>query len=85
MIDKKRKELDWQDMRMFLALGRYRSLSSAARALRVNHATVARRIQALEDSLGESLVERRPDGYVLTPAGKARWQWQRKWKPQRRR
>ncbi|QSN63099.1 LysR family transcriptional regulator [Caballeronia sp. M1242] len=71
MIDKKRKELDWQDMRMFLALGRYRSLSSAARALRVNHATVARRIQALEDSLGESLVERRPDGYVLTPAGES--------------
>ncbi len=43
MTDKKRTELDWQDMRMFLALGRYRSLSSAARALQVNHATVARR------------------------------------------
>ncbi len=54
---------------MFLALGRYRSLSSAARALQVNHATVARRIQSLEESLGEKLVERRPDGYVLTPAG----------------
>ena len=54
---------------MFLALGRYRSLSAAARALQVNHATVARRIQSLEESLGEKLVDRRPDGYVLTPAG----------------
>nr|WP_132457965.1 LysR family transcriptional regulator [Paraburkholderia sp. BL8N3] len=71
MIDRNRTELDWQDMRMFLALGRYRSLSAAARALRVNHATVARRIQSLEDSLGEKLVERRPDGYVLTPAGES--------------
>lgn len=54
---------------MFLALGRYRSLSAAARALQVNHATIARRIQSLEDSMGEKLVERRPDGYVLTSAG----------------
>ncbi|CAM2157232.1 Transcriptional regulator, LysR family protein [Pararobbsia alpina] len=54
---------------MFLALGRYRSLSATARALQVNHATVARRIQSLEESLGDKLVERRPDGYRLTPAG----------------
>lgn len=69
MGDRKRTEIDWQDVRIFLALGRYRSLSAAARALQVNHATVARRIQSLEDSLGEKLVERRPDGYVLTAAG----------------
>lgn len=71
MTDRKRTELDWQDVRVFLALGRYRSLSAAARALQVNHATVARRIQSLEDSLGEKLVDRRPDGYVLTPAGES--------------
>src|SRR4051812_44109497 len=69
MADQKRTAPDWEDLRVFLALGRYRSLSAAARALRVNHATVARRIQSLEDSLGEKLVERRPDGYVLTAAG----------------
>jgi len=71
MAERKRTEIDWQDVRVFLALGRYRSLSAAARALRVNHATVARRIQSLEDSMGEKLVERRPDGYVLTPAGES--------------
>lgn len=71
MTDRKRTELDWQDVRVFLALGRYRSLSAAARALQVNHATVARRIQSLEESVGEKLVDRRPDGYVLTPAGES--------------
>lgn len=54
---------------MFLALGRFGSLSGAARTLRVNHATIARRIQSLEATLGQKLVERRRDGYALTPDG----------------
>lgn len=54
---------------MFLALARHGSLSAAARVLAVNHATIARRLRSLEESLGERLVERRPEGYVLTPAG----------------
>ncbi|RDJ23131.1 LysR family transcriptional regulator [Bosea caraganae] len=69
MAVKKRTEPDWQDVRVFLALGRHGSLSAAARTLSVNHATIARRIQSLEATLGEKLVERRPDGYVLTSAG----------------
>jgi DNA-binding transcriptional LysR family regulator len=69
MADKKRTEPDWQDIRVFLALGRQGSLSAAARTLSVNHATIARRLHSLEMTLGEKLVERRPDGYVLTPAG----------------
>lgn len=69
MTDRKRTDPDWQDLRIFLALGRHGSLSAAARALSVNHATIARRVQSLEESLGEKLVERRPDGYTLTPAG----------------
>lgn len=69
MADKKRTEPDWQDIRTFLALGRYGSLSAAARALSVNHATIARRLRALEATIGEKLVDRRPEGYVLTLAG----------------
>lgn len=69
MADKKRTEIDWQDVRVFLALGRHGSLSAAARALSVNHATISRRIHSLELTLGEKLVERRPEGYVLTPSG----------------
>lgn len=61
--------MDWQDLRVFLALGRHGSLSAAARIPGVNHATIARRLHALEESMGEELVERRPDGYVLTVAG----------------
>jgi DNA-binding transcriptional LysR family regulator len=69
MTDRKRTEPDWQDLRVFLALGRHGSLSAAARVLGVNHATIARRLHALEQGMGERLMERRPDGYVLTAAG----------------
>jgi molybdate transport repressor ModE-like protein len=69
VADKKRTEIDWQDIRIFLALGRHGSLSAAARALSVNHATISRRIQSLEAAVGEKLVERRPEGYLLTSAG----------------
>ncbi|WP_250866777.1 LysR family transcriptional regulator [Caballeronia sp. INSB1] len=63
--------LDWEDVRVFAALARHGSLSAAARALSLSHATVARRIASLEKTLGTRLVERRPEGYVLTPAGNA--------------
>jgi molybdate transport repressor ModE-like protein len=69
MADQKRTDIDWQDVRVFVALARHGSLSAAARMLSVNHATIARRLHSLEESLGEKLVERRPEGYVLTPAG----------------
>ncbi|WP_043367355.1 LysR family transcriptional regulator [Belnapia sp. F-4-1] len=69
MADKKRTAVDWEDVRIFLALARHGSLSAAARTLSVNHATISRRLHSLEESLGEKLVERRPEGYVLTPAG----------------
>lgn len=64
-----RTGLDWEDARFFAALARHGSLSATARALGVNHATVARRVAAMEQALGEKLFERRPDGYALTPAG----------------
>ncbi|WP_414440332.1 LysR family transcriptional regulator [Burkholderia sp. 22PA0106] len=69
MTDQKRTDIDWQDVRIFVALVRQGSLSAAARMLSVSHATIARRLHSLEQTLGEKLVERRPTGYVLTPAG----------------
>jgi len=71
MADRFRTELDWEDLRFFSALARHGTLSGAARALSVNHATVARRIANLEAALARKLFERRPDGYALTPAGRA--------------
>ena len=72
MPDKKRTpNLDWEDVRYFVALARNGTLSATARHLRVNHATVARRVASLESVLGRPLFERRLDGYRLTSEGKA--------------
>lgn len=63
------KDMDWGDLRYVLETVRHGGLSGAARALGVNHATVARRIAAAEAALGVSLFDRRPTGYVPTEAG----------------
>jgi molybdate transport repressor ModE-like protein len=69
MAGKNRTSLDWEDVRIFVALARHGSLSAAARAISVTHATISRRIESLQEALGERLIDRRQDGYVLTPAG----------------
>jgi DNA-binding transcriptional LysR family regulator len=68
---KRTTNLDWEDLRYFVGLARHGSLSATARVLRVNHATVARRVSSLETRLGRSLFDRRADGYALTAEGKA--------------
>jgi DNA-binding transcriptional LysR family regulator len=60
---------DWDDLRFFLGVARAGSISGAARALDVNHATVSRRIRALERRVGVRLFERSPDGWTPTEAG----------------
>lgn len=61
--------MDWDNLRIFLAIARAGQILAAAKALHLNHATVARRLDALEESLGTRLFERRTTGTVLTPAG----------------
>ena len=61
---------DWDDLRFFLAVARSGSLSAAARALGVNHATVSRRLRALEERVGSQLFERRPDGFAPSASGR---------------
>lgn len=60
---------DWEDLRYFSVFAQEQSLSAAARQLKVDHATVARRISALEASLNLKLVDRRPRSYVMTADG----------------
>src|SRR5258706_5898610 len=60
--------LDWADLQYFGAVGRSGSIAGAARALRVNHSTVLRRIASLEAALGVRLFDRLPGGYALTTA-----------------
>jgi DNA-binding transcriptional LysR family regulator len=61
--------LDWDDLRLVLAVFREGSLSGAARRLGVTHSTVFRRLGAIEEKLGARLFERFRDGYAPTPAG----------------
>lgn len=61
--------MDWDNLQHFLAVSRTGSLSAAARVLRVNHATVLRRIRNLEEGLEARLFDRLPNGYALTATG----------------
>jgi DNA-binding transcriptional LysR family regulator len=61
--------LDWDHLRVFLAVARHSQLLAASRRLGLNHATVARRLDSLEAALGTPLIERRPTGCALTEAG----------------
>lgn len=61
--------MNWDDVRIFLAVARAGQILQAARRLGVNHATIARRINALEEALKAKLLDRRTTGCVLTPEG----------------
>ncbi len=61
--------LNWDDLKFFLAVCRTGSVRSAAQQLGVNHATVSRRINSFELSLGQRLFDRSAKGYVRTKLG----------------
>jgi len=62
--------IDWDDLRVFLAVGRRGTLAKAASALGINATTVGRRLEKLEETAGARLFDRTPDGYALTSAGR---------------
>ena len=59
----------WVDLRVFLAVARAESLSGAGRGLKIDPATVGRRIARLEDAIGARLFAKGPQGYALTDEG----------------
>lgn len=61
--------LDWDDLRFYLAILRFGSLSGAAKSLHVAQSTVGRRLASLEASLGVRLLNRTPEGYIPTLSG----------------
>lgn len=61
--------MDWDDLRVALAVAEAGSLAGAARALNVNHTTALRRLDALEARLNTRLFDRQRGGYVPTEAG----------------
>jgi DNA-binding transcriptional LysR family regulator len=62
--------VDWEDIRHFLAVAQSGTLSGAARTLNVDHATVSRRLAALEAALDVRLVDRLPRSCRLTTIGR---------------
>jgi DNA-binding transcriptional LysR family regulator len=62
--------VDWEDIRHFLAVAQSGTLSGAARNLKVDHATVSRRLVALEAALEVRLVDRLPRSCRLTTTGR---------------
>jgi DNA-binding transcriptional LysR family regulator len=61
--------MDWDNVRVFLAVARAGQFVAAAKRLRLDHATVSRRVAALETALGARLFDRRTTGATLTAAG----------------
>lgn len=60
---------DWNDLKFFLELARQGRLSAAAKRLKVDNATVSRRIADLERALDARLFDRANTGFTLTAAG----------------
>ena len=64
---------NWDDVRVFLAVVRAESLTAAAPILKMDPATIGRRIARLEQEFGASLFVKSPQGYQLTDLGAKVW------------
>jgi DNA-binding transcriptional LysR family regulator len=64
-----RPAMNWDDIRVFLAVARSGGLTGAASRLQMSPATVGRHISALEQALGSHLFARSQSGYALSDAG----------------
>lgn len=65
------QDMEWSDLRVFLAIAREGTLGAAARKLGQSQPTMGRRLRALESALGQTLFQRTQDGFVLTDEGAA--------------
>lgn len=63
--------MDWNAIKLFLAIVEQGSLAGAARVLDINHSTAYRRLNSFEKSIGSRLFERMNHGYELTVMGEA--------------
>jgi DNA-binding transcriptional LysR family regulator len=63
--------MDWNDVRIFLAIAREGTLGRAASQVGQTQPTIGRRLRMLEASVGQTLFQRTADGFVLTEEGSA--------------
>jgi DNA-binding transcriptional LysR family regulator len=75
-------DIPWEDLHLFLAVAEARSMSAAARALKLGQPTLSRRMALLEERLGDPLFVRRTDGVTptalaerLVPAARRMAEW----------
>jgi len=61
--------MNWDDVKIFLAIAKTGGLKKAANVLAIHHSSCARRINVLEKDLGIKLFDRLPSGYALTHGG----------------
>ena len=61
--------VNWDDLKIILALKRTGSQTAAAQLLRLNQSTIARRLNAIEADLGIILFSRSKAGFTPTEAG----------------
>lgn len=73
-ISEMKRAIDWEDLRLFLAVARAAGLNAAARETGTSAPTLGRRMAALERRLDRRLFERSRTGYALTDAGDALYQ-----------
>lgn len=63
------QQVEWDDLRLLLAIIKHHSIRAAAAQLGLNPSTLSRRLANLEQALGTRLFERHPTGLKLTRAG----------------
>lgn len=63
------QNIEWDDFRLVKMIAEHRALGPAAEALKLNHSTVFRKLNSLEEQLGTRVFERSRSGYVPTAAG----------------
>lgn len=65
-----RREADAAKLAVVARVGRFGSVSMAAKSLHLTPSAVSQQVRAVEEALGVRLFERRPHGMALTPAGR---------------
>ena len=61
--------MNWDDLKIFLAVARQQKLAAAARLLGIDATTISRRIDRLAADLGTPLFEQSSAGHQLTAGG----------------
>jgi len=65
----KNLQLNWDNLRIFLAVARSQSALEASHQLEMDHSTITRRLHRLEKEIETKVFNRTPQGHQLTPAG----------------